>query len=302
MAGRGSAGRIWLWSALVLGGLLILGAVLLGPTIYRVHIGLDRYEAVPPPIPARLADPAILVFSKTNGYRDEESIAAANAMLKRLAEQRGWGIVFTENGAAFNPVDLARFKAVVWNSVSGDVLTAAQRAAFQAYLEQGGGFVGIHGAGGDSHYKWSWYADSLVGARFIGHPMLPQFQHATIRIEDSAHPIMQGLPPKWERTDEYYSFERSVRGHGYRVLASLDERTYSPRMFFSNIAMGDHPIIWVHCVGRGRAFFSALGHAPQTYSEPQHVGLLARAIEWASGKTPGDCAPSPIDHLPGARQ
>ena len=48
-----------------------------------------------------------------------------------------------------NLQDLGKFKVVVWNNVSGDVLTEDQRAAFVSYLENGGGWVGIHASGGD---------------------------------------------------------------------------------------------------------------------------------------------------------
>ena len=76
--------------------------------------------------------------------------------------------MFSSNGAVFNDTDLKRFKAVVWNNVSGDVLTNTQRAALKAYVEGGGGFAAFHGSGGDPFYDWDWYVDTLIGARFIG--------------------------------------------------------------------------------------------------------------------------------------
>jgi type 1 glutamine amidotransferase len=88
--------------------------------------------------------------------------------------------------------------------------------------------------------------------------------------------------------DEWYSFERSARGPGVRVLARLDETSYAPRELFRSIAMGDHPIVWSHCPGRGRAFYSALGHAAATYARPEHAALLEGAVAWAAGLE-GDC-------------
>src|SRR5207237_944188 len=151
--------------------------------------------------------------------------------------------------------------------VSGDVLTPAQRDAFKTWLEQGGGFVGLHGAGGDPDYAWKWYVDTLIGAQFVGHTMGPQFQRARLEIVDHDHPAMRRLGANWVRTDEWYSFSSSPRAKGYRVLARLDERTYTPSMKMlpftagKNLRMGDdHPMVWVHCVGDGRVFYSALGH------------------------------------------
>jgi uncharacterized protein len=85
------------------------------------------------------------------------------------------------------------------------------------------------------------------------------------------------------RTDEWYSFAKSARQPGVTVLATLDEGTYSPKgMFGSDLRMGkDHPIVWTHCIGKGRAFYSALGHVPESYSEPHYKAMLLGATKWA---------------------
>jgi uncharacterized protein len=135
-----------------------------------------RYDHTAPGLPDKLGHPAIMVFSKSNGFRDDPSVNAAEAALKTIAGHQHWTIFFTDNAAVFNTPDLKRFDAVVWNNVSGDVLTLAQRRDFKAYMENGGGFAGIHGSGGDFFYDWDWYADNLIGARFKAHPMSPSFR------------------------------------------------------------------------------------------------------------------------------
>jgi uncharacterized protein len=196
----------------------------------------------------------------------------------------------TENGAVFNPSQLSRFNATVWNNTSGDTLNDEQRAAFRSYIENGGGFVGIHGAGGDPRYAWRWYVETLIGEQFKGHPLNPQFQRATIHVEDRADPATLTLPETWERIDEWYSFENSPRTRGFHVLATLDERTYHPKMLWKDVSMGaDHPVIWKHCVGKGRVFYSALGHSASTYEEPLHLALLEGAIAWAVGVEGDNC-------------
>jgi uncharacterized protein len=282
-----------LWIATCALALIAVGAITLGPSLYRVLIGINRYETVPPVLADRLRETAILIFSKTNGFRDEEAIKAATGALIGICQRRGWSAVVTENAAIFNPPQLARFKAVVWNNTSGDVLTADQRAAFKAYMERGGGFVGIHGAGGDPKYRWDWYVDTLIGAQFIGHPFSPQFQDATVHIEDGANPATRGLGDTWVHRDEWYSFATNPRDKGMHVLATVDENTYSPMMsllfFHKDLRMGDHPIVWTHCIGTGRAIYSAIGHAASTYSEPKHIQMLDGAIEWAAGLSGMPC-------------
>jgi type 1 glutamine amidotransferase len=278
---------IFLWATAALLTLIIVAAVTIGPSLYRVLIGLDRYETVPPMLPEQLDATAILIFSKTNGFRDGAAIKAATLALIDICKRRGWSSVVTDNAAVFNVEQLRRFKAIVWNNTSGDVLTADQRAAFKAYMEKGGGFVGIHGAGGDPKYRWRWYVDTLIGAQFIGHPMGPQLQQATLHIEDATNPATRELGDTWVRTDEWYAFADDPRGKGMHVLATVDENTYSPVMsllfIHKDLRMGDHPIIWLHCIGTGRAFYSALGHAASTYSEPKHLKLLEGAMAWATG-------------------
>jgi type 1 glutamine amidotransferase len=279
----------------VLGLALITVAITFGPIVYRSAIGLHRYETVAPILPAQFDGPAILVFSKTNGFRHEEAIPAANRAFSGIAKSRGWSVFLTEDAGIFNAEQLGRFKAVVWNNTSGDVLTSAQRTAFKAYLEAGGGFVGIHAAGGDPKYAWRWYVDDLIGAQFIGHTLSPQYQEATIRIEDNTSPATKGLGSSWVRTDEWYSFESSPRAKRYHILANLDESSYSPFMTFPllkprDIHMGDHPIIWSHCVVNGRAFYSALGHLASAYEEPKYLQLLEGATAWAAGLEGSRCA------------
>ena len=126
-------------------------------------------DTTPPELPKDLKSGGLLIFSKTNGYRDNPSIEASNAALLAIAKKRGWPAFVTENAAIFNADQLKRFKVTVWNNTSGNTHTDAQRAAFKTWLENGGAFVGIHGAGGDPKYDWAWYPETLIGAQFTEH-------------------------------------------------------------------------------------------------------------------------------------
>lgn len=244
------------------------------------------------PAAARPADrTAILIFTRANGYR-HDSIPAANAALVALARAQGWEAQVSDDARLFTPASLKRFRAVVWNNTSGTVLNGEEQSAFRRYVENGGGFVGIHGAGGDPSYNWPWYVQALIGAQFIAHPgppYSPQFQTARLKVEDRSQPATRDLPTPWTRTDEWYSFAASPRGR-VRVLVSLDEGSYRPVGYNGkDIRMGDHPIVWQHCVGRGRAFFTAMGHKAEAYSEPAYRALLKGALAWAVGGSGQTC-------------
>ncbi len=247
-----------------------------------------RYVDGPPPADrVKAGRPAILVFDRIIGFKDTPSVDAATAALRAMASRKGWQAVFTDNPGAITPAYLKQFGAVVWNNVSGDVLTMRQRKALKDYVEGGGGFVGFHGAAGDPNNIWDWYSDVLVSARFAGHPMDPQFQTATIRVEDPKSPLAKGLGSGWAPNEEWYSFTANPRDKGVRVLLTLDEASYRP----GTLAMGDHPIAWSRCVGNGRSFYSAIGHRPENYADAKNVTLLENAIAWALGDAGATAGP-----------
>lgn len=244
-----------------------------------------RYDNDVPDVKLPRGKPRLLLFGKINGFKDVPSVNAAEAAIVDMAKRKGWAIYATDKGGTFNPQTLAQFDAVIWNNISGDVLTLAQRKAFRGFIENGGGYVGVHGSAGDPNYFWDWYADTLIGARFAGHPMEPQFQDARIVVEGKDHPAAARLPAEWTMNDEWYSFRTSPRDSGARVIATLDESTYKQKgRFGENLTMGDHPIAWTKVIGKGRSFYSAIGHRPETYSDPVHVKLLEDGIAWAASR------------------
>lgn len=262
---------------------LIAGALLFGAMAYRElrSMGLFRapvYDEQPPSLPA-LAHPAVLVFFKTNGYIHRQAIPAANSLFQHLAADHGWSIYLTTNGAINNPVDLKRFDVIVWNNVTGDVLTPAQQNSFKSWLEGGGRWLGIHGSGGD-WFDWTWFVDEVIAAKFAGHTLHPQIARAKVSFENGDQPMLSGLPRELWWTDELYSFSVSPRAT-VNVLATLDESTYvDAQPGFLKLRMGDHPIIWWRKVGNGTAIYSALGHTAEAYATPEYQRLLENSVRW----------------------
>lgn len=242
----------------------------------------SRYDNDVPVFDLPKGKPSILLFEKINGFRDVPSVDAARAALAAMAQRKGWTLVTTEKGGAFNPKTLKKFDAVIWNNISGDVLTIAQRLAFQRYMERGGGFIAIHGSAGDYAYFWDWYVDTLIGARFSGHPVQPQYQDAQITV-NAQHHLARRLPAQWTMNDEWYSFRTNPRSAGANVVLTLDESTYKPiGNMGGDLKMGDHPIAWTNCIVKGRMFYSAIGHRPETYEDAYYLTLLEDAVAWVA--------------------
>lgn len=164
--------KIVAWTILGL-VILLFGAGSL--MFYKVKNGFPvSYETEKPTISFPDSIPAILVFSKTTGFRHAESIETSKPIFGDIAKKRGWFLHETEEGGVFNGEQLAKFKVVVFNNTTGRLLDETQQAALQAFVENGGTILGIHGAGDDSHH-WPWYEANLIGAEFSHHPLNPQF-------------------------------------------------------------------------------------------------------------------------------
>ncbi len=250
-----------------------------------------RYDNDVPKIVLPAGKPRILLFEKITGFRDGPSVNAAHAAFTAMAQRKGWAMASTDKGGAITAATLRQFDAVIWNNISGDVLTLSQRRALKTWIENGGAFIAVHGSAGDPAYFWDWYADKLLGARFTGHPMSPQFQDAKIDV-DTSHPVARGLPATWVMNDEWYSFRTNPRLVGAHVIATLNEQSYSPKgIMGQDLRMGaDHPIAWTNCIGKGTMFYSAIGHRPETYSEPHYLTMLESAVAWSTGAGKAECA------------
>jgi len=238
------------------------------------------------PAPAGGGTPAFkaLVFSRTTGFR-HDSIPDGVAAIQKLGQDNNFAVDATEDDALFTDDTLAQYDVVVFVSTTGDPLgTQAEKDAFQRYIQNGGGFVGIHAAA-DSGYTWPWYG-GLVGAYFRSHPAI---QRARIKVEDRAHPSMRSLPRRWTRTDEWYNYQANPRG-AVHVLATLDERSYD----VGADGMGpDHPIIWCQDYDGGRSWYTGLGHTKESYTEPAFLMTLLGGLRTAAGAVQADCADSP---------
>ncbi|MGW6418335.1 ThuA domain-containing protein [Streptomyces sp. NPDC055055] len=221
-----------------------------------------------------MTSPDVLIYTRTTGYR-HDSIPDGAAALTELAAELGRAAETTEDPDAFTPERLAGCAAVVLLSTTGNVLTPPGRAAFEAYLRGGGALLAVHAAA-NAEPDWPFYG-TLLGTRFDGHP---EIQPGTVLVDDRAHPATAPLPQRWDLTDEWYNFTSDPRenrdpGVRVRVLARADETTYR-----GGTHGDDHPLVWCGEVDRGRVFFTALGHAPETYREPLFRAHLAGALAW----------------------
>jgi cytochrome c len=217
--------------------------------------------------------PRVLVFSKTKGWKHTSIPSGIEAILK-LGNENGFLVDTTRDASFFDDFNLKQYKAVIFNNTTRNVLNPDQQAAFERFIQAGGGFVGIHSAA-DTEYEWPWY-DKLVGAHFSSHPHNPNVRQATVRVTDHTHQSTAGLPADWKRTDEWYNYRSYYPG--LHVVAYLDENTYE-----GGTNGADHPISWYHEFDGGRAFYTGGGHTEESYTEPLFLKHLLGGIKYAIG-------------------
>ncbi|MEO3405058.1 ThuA domain-containing protein [Mucilaginibacter sp. CAU 1740] len=222
--------------------------------------------------------PRVLIFSKTMGFH-HASIDAGIVAIKKLGAENGFDVDTTKNSAMFNDDTLKQYSTVIFLSTTADVLDYRQEAAFERYIQAGGGFVGVHAAA-DTEYDWGWYG-RLVGAWFYDHPGIndknPNVQPGTYNIVDANNDATKDLPKVWKRTDEFYSFRKPL-AEDVHVLITLDENSYK-----GGKRMGLHPATWYHDFDGGRAFYTAMGHTDESYKEAGYLKMLLAGIKYAIG-------------------
>lgn len=238
-----------------------------------------RPTSLPPAAPRRL-----LVLTETAGYR-HATIPVTVRTIEEMGNRTGaWRIAATagtreETAAAVTEAGLAQVDAVVFASTSGDIgFTPEGADAFYRWMRDGGSYVGIHSASNTFHGN-ARYLD-LVRGEFDKHG--PQVD-VTVHVQDAAHPACAGLPASFPIHEEIYEFKNWSRS-GMHVLLAMHRHPQTGEP-------GDYPLAWTHRPGRGRMFYTALGHREDAYTNPLFLRHLQGGMEWALGLRAGDDTP-----------
>ena len=164
-----------------------------------------------------------------------------------------------------------------------------QKAALMSFLkEDGKGFVGIHSAT-DTFYQWPEYGE-MIGGWFDHHPW--NTFEAPVIVEDRNHPATKHMPASFTIRDEIYQFKNYSRDK-VRVLMRLDENKLDLKNKRVHRTDGDFAVTWVKNYGKGRVFYSTLGHVEEAYDNPMIKQMYVEGIKWALGLTEAHANPHP---------
>ncbi len=187
----------------------------------------------------------------------------------------------------FNRKNLDYFDAVVFASTTGelDLTDDQKRDMMSSIKDDGKGFVGIHAAL-DTNYQWPEYGE-MIGGWFDGHPW--NTFNAPIIVEDPNFPAVRHFPKQFVKYDEIYQAKAWSR-EKVNVLLSLDadKLDYSrPEVHRSD---RDFAVAWSKMYGKGRVFYSTLGHTKESWDDPDIQKMYFEAIKWVLGLTEGSTA------------
>jgi uncharacterized protein len=244
----------------------------------------------------------VLVIAEAKGWQ-HDSIPDAMVAIYEMGSQSGlWDTelrtdsdLLTFQDIPMNAKNLAYFDAVVFASTSGEMtLRDDQKKDLLAFVhDMGRGFVGIHGAL-DTNFTWPEYG-KMLGGYFDQHPW--GTFNAPIRNEQPNSPIVRHFPAEFHKLDEIYQPKDWSRAD-VDVLLSLDPTQLDYSEPTVHRADHDFAVAWVKDYGKGRVFYSSLGHTQESWKDPDIRTMYFEAIKWALGMTEAETASHPV---PGAQ-
>ncbi len=280
------------------------GGVRLGPGMSEATVGDASYHNGA--IPKRMR---VLAWGDVSQGYQHDSVSHALATIERLGYETGAydTIIRTDSqlitkhtvlGADGKPLLYAKnlndFDAIFFFGVREIVLTPEQKADLLSFVhDDGKAFIVAH-AGATSFFSWPEFGE-MLGGRFDEHPW--GIVNAPVIVEDPAFPGMTHLPTTFTHTDEFYQIKDFSRSQSH-VILRLDTSHLDMTAPLVHHHDADFPLAWAKMYGRGRVYYSALGHDPSTWDDRAVQEMYFQAILWGLGLTHADITPRPLPATP----
>jgi uncharacterized protein len=205
-------------------------------------------------------------------------VPVSEEIMKELAPRGGFEVTVTKDVSLLSAESLKPYGAVVFYTSGELPVGETQKREFMEWIRAGNGFVGIHSAT-DTFYKWPEYGE-MIGGYFDEHPW---HEEVTIRVEDQNHPATRHLGSSFRMNDEIYQFRNWSRDRVH-VLLSLDPDSVD--LTKKNVKRKDRDfgLAWTRQEGKGRVFYTALGHREEVWKDERFQQHLIGGIRWALGR------------------
>ena len=277
--------------------------------------------------PAQAKMRKVLCFSKSSGFehsvikRKGDELSFAEKILAELGPKHGIEFTFSKDGSLFTPESLKKFDAFFFYT-TGDLtapgtdknppMASADKAALLEAIKKGKGFIGTHSATDTFHTnepgdreskersgRYQNYGDKadpyvqMIGAEFIKHGAQ---QKAPMRVTDPKFPGLTNAGASFELHEEWYSlkdFAKNLHVILVQETGGMTGNEYKRPPF---------PATWARMHGKGRVFYTSMGHREDVWTNPLFQEILFGGISWAVGNVNADVTPNLEKVTPGAAE
>jgi type 1 glutamine amidotransferase len=235
------------------------------------HVDFLRMPPNRPPQPRRPRRGKNVTDEK---WAQIESLFKEQQKVFQKADQPWQQVLQQKFAVAFSPESLAQFDGVVFVSTTGE-LPIPDLGAFLKWIQDGHAFIGIHAAS-DTLKSSDAYVE-MIGGHFAGHPWTAKGEHGFVN-HDPTHSVVKMFPERFRWKDEIYQYGPRYKPENVRVLLSIDMAASTPKNPWHV------PVSWVRDYGRGRVFYTNLGHNDETWSDDAFQKHLTEGTAWALGR------------------
>jgi type 1 glutamine amidotransferase len=248
----------------------------------KVLVVTATYEFTHSSIP--LSEKVIADLGKTSGaytvvdyIRSGPRPTDADKEVEKQKVEKWQANVKADFAAKMSADGLKKYDAVIFSSTTGN-LPIPSMDDFLTWIKNGGNFIGMHAASDTFHASPAFI--EMIGGEFKIHG--PQVKVECIN-EDHNHPATKHFGDIYEVYDEIYQFKNFHREKVHGLL-TLDKHP-------NEKTPGDYPVSWCKMVGKGRVFYTSLGHREDVWENPDYQKHVLGGIKWALGLEPGDATP-----------
>jgi len=234
--------------------------------------------------------------------REGDKLSHSERILTELGQEAGFDVECSKDGRLFDG-DLDQYDAIAFYTCSdltqpsidkAPPMSAEGKKRLVAAVAAGKPFVGIHSAcywgqaaGPDDPYL------KMVGAEFISHGAQ---QESTMAVTSSTFPGVHGLGPSFRLNDEWYAMKDFA--DDMHVILAQDGKGMEGAMY----QRPPFPSSWARKHGKGRVFFTAMGHREDVWTHATFQQILLGGIAWALGNVDVEIPPNMGKATPKAGQ
>jgi type 1 glutamine amidotransferase len=255
----------------------------------------SKMDAAMPPQPQAKPRKAhkLLVFDLQVGYPGHPSIPYSNYVLERFGNKTGaWEATFSNDLANFRYERLRQFDAVFLNNTVGLLFNDPElRAGIVRFLKEGGGLVGYH-ASTHASIDWPEFTE-IIGASSGAHREATE--KVAVKLDDPSSPLNAGFGGQpFISVDEHFRWNNYSRQRVH-VLLSIDvpntDLNQGRGCDICTRADNDYAVSWIREYGKGRVFYTSLGHGPGAFMDAKILGHILAGVQYALGDIDADATP-----------